>query len=51
MDMTPDEVESGGMKAVLRVPVGWSGDHRVVSFAFPPPLSIRYGQILREGQS
>lgn len=36
MDMMPEEVESGGMKAVLRVPVGWSGDHRVVSFGFPP---------------
>ncbi|KAI9633188.1 putative tricarboxylic acid cycle-related protein [Dioszegia hungarica] len=33
MDMMPEEVESGGMKAVLRVPVGWSGDHRVLEGA------------------
>lgn len=31
MDMTPEDVERGGMAAVLRCPVGWSGDHRVVS--------------------
>lgn len=30
-DWTPAEVEQGGMEAVLRCPVGWSGDHRVVS--------------------
>ena len=29
-DWTPAEVEEGGMEAVLRCPVGWSGDHRVV---------------------
>jgi len=32
MKMTPEEVEGGGMRAVLRCPVGWSGDHRVVSY-------------------
>ena len=34
-DLTPEEVRDGGMEAVLRCPVGWSGDHRVVS-----PLSL-----------
>lgn len=36
-DLTPEEVRDGGMEAVLRCPVGWSGDHRVVS---PHILSI-----------
>lgn len=31
MDMMPEEVERGGTGAVLRCPVGWSGDHRIVS--------------------
>jgi len=30
-DMTAEEVERKGTRAVLRCPVGWSGDHRVVS--------------------
>lgn len=30
-DWTASEIEQGGMEAVLRCPVGWSGDHRVVS--------------------
>jgi hypothetical protein len=30
-DYTPEEIGNGGMEAVLRCPVGWSGDHRVVS--------------------
>lgn len=38
MDMLPDEVEKGGTEAVLRVPVGWSGDHRVVR---PHPPCVR----------
>jgi 2-oxoisovalerate dehydrogenase E2 component (dihydrolipoyl transacylase) len=29
-----EDVERGGMRAVLRCPVGWSGDHRVVSANF-----------------
>ena len=33
MKTTSEEVERGGTKAVLRCPVGWSGDHRVVSGA------------------
>jgi hypothetical protein len=47
-DYTPQEVERGGMEAVLRCPVGWSGDHRVVCrlsllplprpLPFDPPL-------------
>ncbi|EIW68089.1 hypothetical protein TREMEDRAFT_45044 [Tremella mesenterica DSM 1558] len=32
-DVSPREVELGGMKAVLKVPVGWSGDHRVLEGA------------------
>jgi len=36
-DMTPEEVRDGGMEAVLRCPVGWSGDHRVVS-----PVSLSF---------
>lgn len=31
MESTQGEVEAGGTRAVLRAPVGWSGDHRVVS--------------------
>ncbi len=27
------EVEKGGMEAVVRCPVGWSGDHRVLEGA------------------
>lgn len=40
-DLTPEEVESGGMRAVLRCPVGWSGDHRIVSLKgfWTPTLS------------
>lgn len=30
--LTPEEVSQGGMRAVLKCHVGWSGDHRVVSF-------------------
>jgi 2-oxoisovalerate dehydrogenase E2 component (dihydrolipoyl transacylase) len=30
MTRSPEEVREGGLEAVLRVPVGWSGDHRVV---------------------
>ena len=30
MDLTPGAVEKKGLRAVLRVPVGWSADHRVV---------------------
>jgi len=37
-DYTPEEVVSGGVEGVLRCSVGWSGDHRVVSF--PPYLFI-----------
>ncbi|WVR03051.1 hypothetical protein IAU60_000040 [Kwoniella sp. DSM 27419] len=32
-DMDEGEVVAGGTKAVLRVPVGWSGDHRVLEGA------------------
>ncbi|ORY27353.1 2-oxoacid dehydrogenases acyltransferase-domain-containing protein [Naematelia encephala] len=32
-ELTPGEVERGGTKAVLRCPVGWSGDHRVLEGA------------------
>jgi hypothetical protein len=31
-------MERGGMEAVLRCPVGWSGDHRVVCRLFLLPL-------------
>lgn len=31
-DLGEEDVKSAGLKAVLRVPVGWSADHRVVSF-------------------
>lgn len=41
-DWTPGEVEAGGMEAVLRCPVGWSGDHRVVCPSPPPLLVVRY---------
>jgi len=37
-DYTPQEMERGGMEAVLRCPVGWSGDHRVVCRLFLPPF-------------
>lgn len=30
-EMDPESVKAGGTKAVLKCPVGWSGDHRVVS--------------------
>lgn len=33
MDFTPQDVVAAGQEAVLRVPVGWSGDHRVVSLS------------------
>lgn len=35
MDWLPEDIEAGGTEAVLKCPVGWSGDHRVVSFACP----------------
>lgn len=35
---TKDQVEKGGMEAVLRCPVGWSGDHRVVSLLPAPSI-------------
>lgn len=31
-EMDAESVKAGGLKAVLRCPVGWSGDHRVVRF-------------------
>jgi 2-oxoisovalerate dehydrogenase E2 component (dihydrolipoyl transacylase) len=34
MTRSPEEVGQGGLEAVLRVPVGWSGDHRVVRDGF-----------------
>ena len=37
---TPEEVEQGGTRAVLRCPVGWSGDHRVVSGAHRHPSAV-----------
>lgn len=30
-EMDPEGVKAGGTRAVLKCPVGWSGDHRVVS--------------------
>ncbi|RSH83941.1 hypothetical protein EHS25_005185 [Saitozyma podzolica] len=33
MTRSPEEVREGGLEAVLRVPVGWSGDHRVLEGA------------------
>jgi 2-oxoisovalerate dehydrogenase E2 component (dihydrolipoyl transacylase) len=37
MDWLPEDIEQGGTEAVLRCPVGWSGDHRVVSLSTPLP--------------
>jgi 2-oxoisovalerate dehydrogenase E2 component (dihydrolipoyl transacylase) len=35
LDLTAEEVRDGGMDAVLRCSVGWTGDHRVVSSVAP----------------
>ena len=39
MKVQPGDVEKAGMRAVLRCPVGWSGDHRAVR-AFPRASDI-----------
>lgn len=33
MEWLPEDIEAGGTEAVLRCPVGWSGDHRVLEGA------------------
>lgn len=44
LDFTPQDVVAAGQEAVLRVPVGWSGDHRVVG----PSLTRQGGFGLRD---
>jgi hypothetical protein len=54
-DLSPEEVKDGGVEAVLRCPVGWSGDHRVVSlspfsfslssFLFPSRIPVLFASV------
>lgn len=44
-DLGEEDVKSAGLKAVLRVPVGWSADHRVVSFVLSKVVCIETYQL------
>ena len=46
MKVDPTEVEKTGMRAVLRCPVGWSGDHRVVSLVFRTAMRWKRERVL-----